>query len=124
MKIVRMFWDDFSPEGLTNPIQRFQFSIDTGGREPVCCKPPRYRPHKARINDKLLDKLDAMGITEDDFSPWEALCVLAAKPNQDHVHWSEYVFRLCVSYRKLNAVTQPFAFPITQCNYAILKVES
>jgi hypothetical protein len=122
--IVRMFWDVFSPEGLQNPIRGFQFSIYTGTREPVCCKPPRYGPHKARIIDKLSDKLDAMGITEDDFGPWGALCVLAAKPNQDHVHWSEYVFRLCVLYRKLNAVTQPFAFPITRCNDAILKVES
>jgi hypothetical protein len=121
--IVRMFWDVFSPEGLQNPIPGFQFSIDTGAREPVWCKPPRYGPHEARIIDKLLDELDAMGITEDDFGPWGALCVLAAKPNQDHVHWSEYVFRLCVSYRKLNAVTQPFAFPITRCDNAILKVK-
>jgi hypothetical protein len=106
----------YSPEGLQNPIRGFQFSIDTGAREPVCCKPPRYGPHEARIIDKLSDELDAMGITEDDFGPWGALCVLAAKLNQDHM-------RLCVSYRKLNAVTWPFAFPITRCDDAILKVE-
>ena len=122
--IVRMFWDVFSPEGLQNPIRGFQFSIDTGAIEPVCCKPPRYGPHEARIIDKLSAGLDEMGITEDDFGPWGALCVLAAKPNQEHVHWSEYVFRLCVSYRKLNAVTRPFAFPITRCDDAILKMES
>jgi hypothetical protein len=90
----------------------------------VCCKPPRYGPNKARIIDKLSHKLDAMGITEDNFGPWGALCVLAAKPNQDHVHWSEYVFCLCFSsYRNLNALTCPFAVPITQCNNAILKVK-
>ena len=122
--IVRMYWDVFSPEGLQNPIRGFQFSIDTGTREPVCCKPPRYGPHEARIIDKLSAELDRMGITEDDHGPWGALCVLAAKPNQEHVHWSEYVFRLCVSYRKLNSVTRPFAFPITRCDDAILKVES
>ena len=122
--IIRMFWDVFSPEGLQNPIRGFQFSIDTGDQKPVCCKPPRYGPHEAKIIDKLSADLDAMGITEDDFGPWGALCVLAAKPNQDHVHWSEYVFRLCVSYRKLNAVTRPFAFPITRCDDAILKVET
>ncbi len=112
--IVQLYWDVFASEGLQNPIRGFQFSIDTGEREPVCCKPPRYGPHEARIIDKLSNQLDKMGITEDDFGPWRALCVLAAKPNQEHVHWSEYVFRLCVSYRKLNAVTRPFAFRITR----------
>ncbi len=122
--IIQLYWDVFASEGLQNPIRGFQFSIDTGEREPVCCKPPRYGPHEARIIDKLSNQLDKMGITEDDFGPWGALCVLAAKPNQEHVHWSEYVFRLCVSYRKLNAVTRPFAFPITRCDDAILKMES
>jgi len=104
--IVRMFWDVFSPEGLQNPIRGFQFSIDTGTIEPVCCKPPRYGPHEARIIDKLSAGLDKMGMTEDNFGPWGALCVLAAKPNQEHVHWSEYVFRF--AFQSVQLARQTF----------------
>ena len=45
--------------------------------------------------------------------------VLASKPNQEHKHWSEYVFQLCVSYRALNAITRPFLFPVRRCDDAI-----
>jgi hypothetical protein len=65
---------------------------------------------------KLLDALDSQGIIEDDEGPYGAMIVLAAKPSQDHVHWTEYVFRLCVSFRLLNAITRPFQFPIPRCD--------
>ena len=44
--------------------------------------------------------------------------VLAAKPNQDHVHWSEYIWRLTVSNRQLNTVTRPFIYPSRRCDDA------
>ena len=44
------------------------------------------------------------------------MIVLAAKPNQGHVHWKEYVFWLCVSFQLLNAITRPFQFPIPRCD--------
>jgi hypothetical protein len=56
---------------------------------------------------RLLSELETKKIIEDDDGPYGAMIVLAAKPNQEHVHWSEYVFRLCVSYRLLNAITRP-----------------
>jgi hypothetical protein len=45
--------------------------------------------------------------------------VLAAKPDQGHVHWTKYVFRLCVSYRLLNTVTRGFEFPVPRCDDAV-----
>jgi hypothetical protein len=66
-----------------------------------------------------MEKLEKKGIVEDDEGPWGSQIVLASTPNQDHVHWSSFVFRLCVSYRKLNAITRPFTFPVTRCDDAV-----
>ena len=65
---------------------------------------------------KLLAGLEDQGVITDDFGPYGAMIVLAAKPNQGHVHWTEYIFRLCVSFWLLNAVTRPFQFPIPRCD--------
>ena len=56
---------------------------------------------------------------EDDDGPWGAMVVLASKPNQGHKHWSEYIWRLCMSYRQLNAVTRPFTYPARRCDDAV-----
>ena len=47
--------------------------------------------------------------------------VLAQKPHQEHANnISGVVWRMCVSYRKLKAVTKPFQFPISLCDAAIV----
>jgi hypothetical protein len=95
------------------------FNIDTGPAVPICCKPPRYGPHEQRVIGELVKQLEKKGIIKDDDGPWGSQIVLASKPNQGHVHWSQYVFRLCVSYRKLNGITRPFTFPIKRCDDAV-----
>jgi hypothetical protein len=45
------------------------------------------------------------GTVEDDEGPWGLPMVLASKPDLAHVHWSEFIVWLCVSYRTLNTVT-------------------
>ena len=117
--IIKEFWDVFAEEGVRNHIRGAQFHVDTGEVPPICVKPPRYGPHESRIINDLITKLEKNGIIEDDDGPWGAPIVLAAKPHQEHVHWSKYVWRLCVSYRKLNAVTRPFTFPIIRCDDAV-----
>ena len=48
------------------------------------------------------------------------MVVLAQKPHQEHINAFEaFVWRICVSYRRLNAVTKPFQFPIPRCDDAI-----
>ena len=48
------------------------------------------------------------------------MIVLAQKPNQEKVKKiNDFVWRMCVSYRRLNAVTKPFQFPIPRCDDAI-----
>ena len=118
LALVKKYWDVFAQEGLKNHIRGFVCHIDTGNAQPVCCKIPRYGPHEARVITQLARGLEENGLIEEARSPWGAQVVLAAKPNQDHVHWSEYIWRLTVSYRKLNAVTRPFIYPSRRCDDA------
>ena len=54
------------------------------------------------------------------FGPWGSSIVLAAKPHQEQVtDINEFVWRMCVSYRRLNQVTLPFEYPIPRCDDAI-----
>ena len=117
-ELIKQHWDVFAQEGLKNHIRGFECHIDTGNAQPVCCKIPRYGPHEARVITQLARGLEDNGLIEDARSPWGAQVVLAAKPNQNHVHWSEYIWRLTVSYRQLNAVTRPFVYPSKRCDDA------
>lgn len=117
-ELIKQYWDVFAPEGLKNHIRGFVCHIDTGNAAPVCCKIPRYGPHEARVISELARGLEDNGLIEEARSPWGAQVVLAAKPNQEHVHWSEYIWRLTVSYRQLNAVTRPFVYPSRRCDDA------
>ena len=100
-------------------IRGYEFQIDTGAAVPLTCKVPVFGPHEERVILELVEQLEKKGLIEDDEGPWGSPIVLASKPNQDHKHWSEYVFRLCVSYRALNAITRPFLFPVRRCDDAI-----
>jgi hypothetical protein len=104
-EIIEKFFDVFAQDGMQRPIRGFEFNIDTGKTKPIFCKPPQYGHHER--------------IIEDDDGPWGSPIVLASKPNQEHVHWSQFVFRLCVSYRAINGITRPFTFPVTRCNEAV-----
>ena len=119
-EIIKEHWDVFDEEGMSRHIRGFEFHIDTGSSKPVSCKPPRYGPHESHAINRLVEVLEQKGLIEDDFeSPWGSMCVLAQKPNQEHLPWWQYIFRLCVSYRGLNSVTRPFTFPTPRCDDAV-----
>jgi hypothetical protein len=50
--------------------------------------------------------------------------VLAAKANQEDVMWFDYIFCLYVSYRRLNQIVRPFAFPIYRCDDTVADILS
>ena len=53
--------------------------------------------------------------------PWGSMIVLAPKPHQENiVNVADFIWRMCVSYRRLNAITKPFQFPIPRCDNAII----
>ncbi len=123
-RIIKENWDAFAEVGMKTPVRGFKFNIDTGESPPICCKVPRYGPFESQAMTKLANELEANGVIEDDDGPWGSLVVLAGKPHQEHKHWSEYVWRLCVSYRPLNAITRPFIFPSRRCDDAARDIGS
>jgi hypothetical protein len=113
------FWDCFTQDGLSLPIRGFEFVVDTGTAAPIACKIPRYGPHESQVIMTLVHAMAANDIVEKCISAWAALVVLAPKANQEAIPWHEYIWRLCVSYRRLNQVTCPYAYPMPRCDDAV-----
>jgi hypothetical protein len=121
---IKDYWDVFCEQGLRCHIRGFTFSIDTGDSLTVCCRQPKYGPHESKIMRKLCGALDHNGLIEDDNGPYGAQIVLAAKPGQDGAPADKFKWRLCVSYRRLNQVTRPFAFPMPRCDDAVKDIDT
>jgi hypothetical protein len=99
---------------MQNHIRGFEFNIDTGKVKLTCCKQSACGLHKSRVIVTLVKKLEKKDLIDDDSSgPQSSPVMSSSKPNQAHVHWSEFIFQLCMSCRAMNGVTRPFAFPIT-----------
>jgi hypothetical protein len=118
--IIETHWYCFYSAGVRHTILDFDFAIDTGGSSPVCCRKPHYGPHESKI---IMDQIDVLlnnGWIHPCKGPWGSSIVLAAKPHQEQVtNIADFVWRMCVSYRKLNQVTLPFEYPIPRCDDAI-----
>ena len=77
-------------------------------------------PHESKIIMEQIDSLSHNDWIDECGGPWGSLIVLAPKPHQEHVtDIKDFVWRMCVSYRKLNAVTLAFEYPIPRCDDAI-----
>ena len=63
-------------------------------------------------------------MVEEEYVPWGALVVLAAKPHQESVPWHKYQWRLCVSYQKLNQFTRTFTIPIPRCDGVVQEINT
>ena len=110
---IHSHWDCFYSAGVRLPILNFEFCIDTGGSPPVCCRKPHYGPHEGKIIMEHLDVLLHNGWICVCEGPWGSSIVLAAKPHQEHIsNIYDFVWRMCVSYRRLNQITLPFEYPI------------
>lgn len=115
--IIRGHWDSFYKEGARRPVLGYEFAIDTGKSKPVSVRPPDYGPRESVL---MLDQLEVLKhnnwVWEFPHGSWGASLVLALKPHQEHVtDITDFVWRMCVSYRKLNSATEPFIFPIPCC---------
>eukprot|EP00978_Attheya_sp_CCMP212_P026084 scaffold85103_cov48-Attheya_sp.AAC.3 len=120
LSVIQTYWDCFCEDGARRPILGYEFSIDTGGSPPVCCSKVRYRPHESKIIVKQLDALLHNKWIRECGGPWGSTIVLPPKPYQETINDIEaFVWRLCVSYHKLNTVTLPFEYPIPRCDDAI-----
>ena len=119
-EIIIEYWDSFAKEGAKRPILGYEFGIDTGGAKPMCCRKPSYGPYESKIILTQIAQLLSNKWIEPCGGPWGSMIVLAQKPHQESItNIDDFVWRMCVSYRRLNAVTKPFQFPIPRCDDAI-----
>lgn len=78
--------------------------IDTGDARPISCNPRRIPLGVEEKVDALVEQLLQHNIIRPSQSPWNSPIVVVAKKNGD--------IRMCVDFRRLNAVTQRPIFPI------------
>ena len=118
--LVKKYWDCFCKKGAKRTILEYEFGIDTGASQPVAARVKQYGPHESKIMMEQVEGLLANDWIEETKGAWGSIIVLAPKPHQEHIEdIDEFVWRMCVSYRKLNSVTKPFAYPIPRCDDAI-----
>ena len=122
--VIKNFWDCFAKEGVRRTILGYEFSIDTGDSPPVCCKQQAYGPHESKIIMEQVNNLKKNEWIRKCVGAWGSKIVLAAKPHQENItNIEDFIWRMCVSYRGLNAVTKPFTYPIQRCDDSIITLE-
>ncbi|XP_063374947.1 uncharacterized protein LOC134662604 [Cydia amplana] len=100
--LLNEFQDIFNTQGDPTPFA--EHKIETGNHKPIALKPYRLSPIRQK---QLKDKLDEMlknNIIKECESPWAAPVVLVPKGDTD--------IRVCIDYRKLNAITTPDRYPL------------
>jgi hypothetical protein len=102
--LLGKYSDLFENSGPSTPLA--EHSIETVTSAPVSVPPCRLIPQKKDFLKREIEELIEMGIVEECDSLWAAPVVLVPKPDG--------TLRLCVDYRKLNAVTVPDAYPCSQ----------
>jgi len=90
------------------PAQLPAFSIHTGDAQPVYSFPYRYDEERRAVIAAELPKMVAAGVIVPSTSPWASPLLLVPKGE---------AWRLCVDYRKLNAVTEPDRFPLPRVDF-------
>ena len=117
---VKHFWDCFVERGCHRTILGVEFAIDTGTLGPVCCKKPSYGFYEGKIIMQQINQLLNNKWIRKCGGPWGSMIVLAAKPHQENIdNIDDFIWRMCVSYRRLNSITRPFQYPIPRCDDSI-----
>ena len=119
--IIHAYWDTFAPEGFSRYILGYMFTIDTGTSPSICSRPPNYGPNEGEIIMKHIKALlNKKWLREFSGGAYGAPIVLASKPYQEDVeNISDFIWRMCISYRALNKITHPFQYPIGRYNNSI-----
>ena len=82
---------------LVMAIQVVEHHIDTGTHPPIYQHARRQPPALEEAIDEEIATLKASGVIQDSTSPWASPIVMVRKPDGK--------WRMCIDYRKLNAVT-------------------
>ena len=103
--ILHEFKDVFSKSKLDLGYNNsFEHRIETGSAAPIACSPRRVPVALEDKVDQLVQQLLQQKIIRPSVSPWNSPIVVVSKKNGE--------VRMCVDYRRLNAVTKRPIFPI------------
>jgi transposase InsO family protein len=103
--VLKDFQDVFSKTKMDiGKTHLLEHRVDTGDSPPIAFSPRRIPVALEEKVDKLVEELLLNDIIRPSESPWNAPIVIVAKKDGD--------IRMCVDYRKLNAVTKRAVYPI------------
>ena len=106
---LRTYWNCFVAESIKSVMLEYEFGVATDDATSVCCKKPYYGPHESTVISMHTKVLCDNDWIEQFEGGWGSPIVLASKPHQETiVNIENFVWRICVSYRRLNRVTYPF----------------
>jgi hypothetical protein len=94
--------DIFDVGGEATPY--IEHSIDTGDHDPIAVPPYRMTPPRKEILRNEIERLLKENVIEECESPWAAPVVMVPKKDGS--------IRLCVDFRRLNAVTVADSYPL------------
>ena len=101
LKYQGIFASNNSQPGTTNVVRH---EIDTGSSQPISQAPYRSNPEKRKEIQRQVQSLLDAGQIECSTSPWASPILLVPKKDGG--------WRMCVDYRKVNAVTKKVSYPI------------
>ncbi|CAH2236855.1 jg13465 [Pararge aegeria aegeria] len=101
-QLLDTYEDIFTSNG--QPTTIVEHCIETINNTPISVPPYRLSPPRKEILRKKISEMLNDGIIEPCASPWAAPVIMIPKPNKE--------VRLCLDYRRLNAVTIPDNYPM------------
>ncbi|KAK3880561.1 hypothetical protein Pcinc_014957 [Petrolisthes cinctipes] len=81
-----------------------QHDVDVQGARPIRQTPYRLGPEKREFLQEEVKRLQKQGLIRPSLNPWSSPVVLVPKPGG--------TYRMCVDYRRVNAVTVPDSYPL------------
>ena len=88
--------------------------VEVGDNKPIKQYPYRINPTKAKIIADEVDYMLTNKLIKPSFSPWSSPVVLVPKPNNQ--------FRLCLDYRKVNAITKTDSYPLPRVDDCVDRI--
>eukprot|EP00644_Phytophthora_capsici_P019150 jgi/Phyca11/133060/e_gw1.310.9.1 len=96
-----MFVESSMKPGRTHLLE---FEIDTGGHPPIKQRPYRVSKAEGDVMEGEVQQYLDLGLIQPSSSPWASPVLMIRKPDG--------VFRFCIDYRRLNAVTVKDCYPM------------
>ena len=102
-------------------MKDYKYIIDTGGAQPMSVSNINYGSRETPIMGKCIKALYKLGeIEQIHDGGWPFKALLAPNPHQEPiVDILDFVWKFCVNYIPLNAVTRVIAYPIPPCQNAV-----